>query len=120
MCKNKDGKLAVIKHVGNGKVKLLSQCGKSAYEPSYIEFRDGWKIVRDRIDIKDYGIITNYNETLADSNEAIELAHAWGQMQQSFKAAQHWINLRHATPIFHMQTKPDKRIILQEDAKANP
>lgn len=120
MCKDKTGNVAIIRGVGNGKVALESACGKSSYEATYILFRDEWTMIMDRAELKDSGIVPNYIESLADQNEANELALAWGQVHQSFKWARDWIKRRHAQPLFRMHTKPEKRVFLEADAKATP
>ena len=122
VCKNSDGSVAVIRAIGGGLVKLQSMCGKTEHEAPYDTFLDdkksNWKIVFDKTDIKDQGIIVNYRETLGEDNESMVLAETWAQLLVSFKAAVNWIKFKHPTPTFDMHTKPEKKLFLQQDAKA--
>ena len=122
VCKRTDGTVALINAIGGGKVILKSMCGKNEYEAPYDTFLEDkvWEIVFDKTDIKDRGIIVNYRETMGEDNESMVLAEAWAELMVSWKPAANWIQFKNPTPTFDMHSKPEKKLFLQQDAKAPP
>ena len=124
VCKRKDlTAFAVIKALG-GKdgLHMESTDGARIYNIQYPVFLKEWEILYDKAAMKDLGILLNYREYSANSNESVELARAWGKVQFGLQHAQNWIDKIAPLPLLKMLTKPDKdkKAFLNSDAKAPP
>ena len=121
VCKRKeDGTRAIVKHIDDNTIHMQSMDKKTAYTPSIVEFKASWEIVMDKDELKDYGVIANWDEHLADSNESIALARSVAEVHMALMYGQCYIDKVHPTPCFDIRTKPDKKVFLEEDAKAQP
>ena len=104
--------LYVIEAVGNKRIVVRQPKTTTPKELPYTEFRDEWTIVYDKTEIKDKGLVTNYEDTLADNNEAISVARQWARVQLGLQFAQEWVDKNSTTPTLRIETKPEKKVFL--------
>ena len=109
-------KIGVIVDVGNGAIRIRS--GKEESDVSYVAFRDSWCFVYDKDELKQKGLVLNWSETLASSNESILLARAWGRVCYGLELAQEWVTKQGPLPTLTIQTKPNKKLFVEQDAIA--
>ncbi len=110
---------ALIEGVGDGHCFMREVISKNVTKVSYSDFKDGWKLVMDSNELKDAGAVPHFRETLADSNESIQLQRAWSRVQHGLQVAQMWVDSRHPLPLIEILTKPNKRVFVGEPVKAH-
>lgn len=108
----------VVEEVGGGKIVVRPLGKKQTLSLSYVNFKDEWQFINDKAEIQDKGVVLNYFETLADNNEAISLARAWGRVQIGLECAQAWVNEHFPLRPIRMETKPKTKVFILEPAKA--
>ena len=119
--KNSPGKkqCAIVEEVGNGSLIVRAPGETSTQCISYMQFRDEWTIMYDKTELNDKGVVLDYMENLAKSNQAMTLMREWGKVLGSLEAAQQWVDQRHPTPPFRIETKPEKTVIVLEPVAKN-
>jgi len=102
-------KFGTIEAVGGGRlsIRLLSPSQEEVV--TYVEFRNFWTLVYDKAEIMDKGVVTNYQEHLADSSQEISLQRAWGRVQVGLDMASKWVAAR-KQPLVRIETKPRKKV----------
>lgn len=109
-------KIGVIVDVGNGAIRIRS--GKEEFDLSYLDFRDSWCFVYDKDELKQKGLVLNWSETLASSNESVLLSRAWGRVCFGLELAQEWVTKQGPLPMLTIQTRPNKKLFVEQDAIA--
>lgn len=66
-------------------------------------------------DLKEKGLILNWSETLASSNESILVARAWGRVCYGLELAQQWVTKQGPLPMLTIQTKPQRQLFVEQD-----
>jgi len=121
VCKHSEnGHRAKIIEIDENTIHMQSLDKKTTYTPSIRGFKDEWEIVMDRDELKDHGVIGNWEQTLASSHEGIEYERAKAQVHIGLMHGQFYADKMHPAPCLHIQTKPEKKVVLEEDMKAQP